>query len=501
MRPNSPQAVQRFHVAVDIESDFGEVIPLPEIMRQAMPFEMDLLEPQLREFVRDTSERLQCQPDFIAAPLMVVLGALIGRKVQIAPKAKDEWHVVPNLWGAIVGRPGALKSPALSEALRPLAELESESANAYQEKYQDYVSQEMAYEAHKKATQAKMLKAAKEGKDLSQLADDALHGKPDEPVCKRYIVNDPTTEKLGEVLQDNPNGVLVFRDESVGWMRSMDKQGRESDRAFYLETWNGNSGFTYDRIGRGTVRIESACVSFVGGIQPGALEKYQQDAVAGGKGDDGFMQRFQLLVCPEPLKTFTNVDREPNAEAYESYRSLCRWIDSLVGEQVVRFTPSAQQIFDAWRERLENRLRNEDMPAALESHLAKYRSLIPALALINHLASEAVSDVPDEPLLRAIAWGKYLESHANRVYSTAINKDIQAAHTLLEKLTAGAIPEEFTVRDVYINGWTGLKTPQAAKGAVNVLTQHNMLSERTLATGGRPKVEYVLNPEVRSESA
>ncbi len=50
----------------------------------------------------------------------------------------------------------------------------------------------------------------------------------------------------------------------------------------------------------------------------------------------------------------------------------------------LRFDPEAQELFDAFRDTLERRLRSEAMAAtpAFESHLAKYRSLMPTLALL-----------------------------------------------------------------------------------------------------------------------
>lgn len=97
------------------------------------------------------------------------------------------------------------------------------------------------------------------------------------PIRRRYITNDPTVEKLGEILNQNPNGVLVSRDELVGLLRNLDKTGQEAARAFYIEAWNGNGRFTYDRVGRGTVDIEAAIVSIVGCIQPGPLRGYLRD--------------------------------------------------------------------------------------------------------------------------------------------------------------------------------------------------------------------------------
>jgi len=78
------------------------------------------------------------------------------------------------------------------------------------------------------------------------------------------VVNDTTVEKLGELLNHHPNGLLLFRDELSGWFHTMDRPGHENDRAFYCEAWNGTSAYTYDRIGRGTVHIRAACLSVLG---------------------------------------------------------------------------------------------------------------------------------------------------------------------------------------------------------------------------------------------
>jgi putative DNA primase/helicase len=62
----------------------------------------------------------------------VALGAVVGRSVGIHPKRRDDWLVVPNLWGGIVGRPGLMKSAAISEATKPLSRLAAESQERFQ---------------------------------------------------------------------------------------------------------------------------------------------------------------------------------------------------------------------------------------------------------------------------------------------------------------------------------------------------------------------------------
>src|SRR5262249_35879776 len=75
--------------------------------------------------------------------------------------------------------------------------------------------------------------------------------RPAAATLRRYKSNDTTIEKLGELLRENPAGLLIVRDELVGLLASWDREGREGDRAFYLDAWNGNTSFHTARTGRG----------------------------------------------------------------------------------------------------------------------------------------------------------------------------------------------------------------------------------------------------------
>src|SRR5262249_37729874 len=149
---------------------------------------------------------------------------------------------------------------------------------------------------------------------------------------------------------------------------------------------------------RGELHIPALCLSLLGGIQRGPLMAYVVAASGDGQGNDGLMQRFQLIVCPDPPTRWHNVDRAPDndakATAYSLYRRLAELAPERYGAQcesdddipALRFDDAAQEVFDAWRDELENRLLSDDLPAALDAHLGKFRSLMPSLALIFHLA-------------------------------------------------------------------------------------------------------------------
>ena len=92
-----------------------------------------------------------------------------------------------------------------------------------------------------------------------------------------------------------------MRDELVGLIASWDKSGREGDRQFFLEAWNGTDDYDTDRIGRGTIIIPNLCVSIFGGMQPDKLTAYLEQA-SDALGNNGLLQRFQLLVYPDPIE-------------------------------------------------------------------------------------------------------------------------------------------------------------------------------------------------------
>jgi len=412
---------------------------------------------------------------------------------------------VPNLWGAVVGRPGVLKTPAIQEPLKALDRLEAQARDRYETEAQAHDAGQLVAEERKKVSREKIKKALKGGQDPTQVALEAVQVE-DEPVRQRYICNDTTVEKLGEILKGNPRGVLLFRDELTGFLKSLDKDGREGDRSFYLESWNGTGRFTYDRIGRGTVDIEAACVSILGGIQPGPLSHYLRRITQGGADNDGLLQRFQLVVWPDLAGTWENHDRTPNLQARQTAYAVFDRLDGIdpasLGAQqeegtipYLRFTPEAQVIFNEWRTELEHRIRSGEESELLEAHLSKYRSLVPSLALLIHLADEEQGQVGKTALQRACAWSEYLESHARRMYAPALAPAAGSAHALADRLRKGELQSGFTLRELYRKHWHALATRDEAQEAVDLLEELNWLHEVRVRTEGRWTTYYEVNPK------
>lgn len=497
-------------------------------LREVQKLQAELLPSNLRSWILDEADRMQCPPDFIAVAVLVALGALLGTNVAMRPKAYDNWLVVPNIWGGIVGQPSAKKTPAWSKALAPLSRLERKFSSSHTAALKRFESASSIHQAGVSAIKESFKASLKKGavENVASSSADKLNAverleryiseMPVPPVLKRYKTNDVTVEKLGELLRENPSGILVLRDELVGLLATWDRDGHESDRAFFLEGWNGTQSYDTDRIGRGHVHIENLCLSIFGGIQPDKLQAYLSQA-ANGLGNDGLVQRFQMLVFPDPHKWEWR-DRQPDVKARDMAYDVFEKFDNIdpvaLGAYPANehfkyphfcFDGDAQKIFVDWCGHLHTVLLPQESDPLVEQHLAKYEKLFCALSLIFHLIDSVIpgkaGPVTAGAARRAVAWCGYLELHARRCYGLLADRGLTAAQELVEKLKKGALSEGFTVRDVARHGWRNLTDRKMIEEALEWAEEHGWIrpfeKNDSEAKIGRPTTRYSIHPSMR----
>jgi putative DNA primase/helicase len=303
--------------AIVAGQEWPEPQPLPKLP-PVPEFPLDLLPNDLVPWIGDAAERARFRPDFAAAASMVALGSVIGRKIGIRLKQRDDWTEYGNVWGALIGPPSALKSPAMRAAMRPFKTLQASADAAFKAKAEEHAKTleafKMRKEAKRKATVTALAKNDKAEVDLGDMAP------PEAPIARTYWTSDATAERLGELLAENPCGLLVERDELSSLLVTLEDERNATARGLYLSGWSGNEGYRFDRIMRGTTALPKFALSVVGGIQPGPLTRYVRGAFSGERAD-GLLQRFQLSVWPDP-ETFEYVDRWPDGKAKQAAADL-----------------------------------------------------------------------------------------------------------------------------------------------------------------------------------
>jgi Protein of unknown function (DUF3987) len=454
---------------------------LPAGLPPVEPFSSEFLPDALAPWTDDIANRLQCPPDYVFVSELTALGAVIGRRIGIKPQAKTDWIEIPNLWGAFIGRPGMLKSPAMGEALKPIHRLETEAAKENEVAQQAYAAGLDAFKLRREVSKALIRDKLKANKNAEIDFDCEA---PIEPTPVRYRTNDATYEGLGELLIHNPAGILVERDELTSLLRHLDRDDQSVARGFYLSGWSGTQPYTFDRIIRGHRHIEAVCVSVLGNTQPARIIEYVRHANLGGAGGDGLIQRFGLMVWPDARSEWHDVDEYPNRMAREKAWQVFERLAKLDTDAAVRlgaqrgpfdnvpylrFEEAAHEDFLGWRLDLERQLRSGEMSPALEGHLAKYRKLVPSLALMNHLADGGNGPVSHRALLKALATAHYLESHARRVYSSACESELAAAKAILKHIRNGDLKDGFTARDLHQRNWAHLTEREQVGEGVSLL--------------------------------
>lgn len=484
--------------------DWPAPLPLPKLP-PVPEFPADLLPDDLLAWVGDASERARFRPDFAAVSSMAALGSVIGRKLGIRLKQRDDWTEYANIWGALIGPPSALKSPAMRAALRPFKKLQASADDEFKKALDEYEAKIEAFKMKKDAKKKAAVKALSKDDGAEINLGDLTP--PDAPVARTYWTSDATAERLGELLAENPNGLLVERDELSSLLVTLEDERSATARGLYLSGWSGNEGYRFDRIMRGTTTLPKFALSVVGGIQPGPLSRYVRGAFSGERAD-GLLQRFQLVVWPEH-EAFEYVDRYPDGPARRAAAALFERVDTFDPDEIgsrddfgndppfVRLSADAQGLFVDWYTAFMRERRTVEADggesAPIAAHFGKYPGLVGKLALILHVADDPeAKEVSERTLTKALAWIEYLTPHARRVYHAVEHPETGAAELLLSRLRRGELPASFKAWEISRKAWHGLTDREAVKKACRLLFEHGWLIE--LEPGGAQGIGRPVDP-------
>lgn len=272
-------------------------------------FPTEVFPKTVHRFINETSEAMECPPELVGLPLLVTLASAIGNSRVIRLKAG--WEESATLYAASVASPGDKKTPAANEAFKPAHAKQAEFRKSYELERRSY--------------------DAAEDKDVLL-----------EPVMERTYVDDVTVEALVVTLRDNTRGVLVSKDELSSWIRGMDqyKQGKGSDRQFWLSVWSSKAVSVDRKTQQQPIILDKPFVCLYGSIQPGILSEL------GGNRDDGLLDRF-LFAYPEPVPSRWS-DAEITPEAQKAVTDLYNSLRALQLDVDVNDTPVPKALyFDA----------------------------------------------------------------------------------------------------------------------------------------------------------
>ena len=283
---------------------------------QLPDFPIDVLAPAWQQWLKRAAHGAGVRPEHIAIPLLGTASSLVGMARRVC--ASRSWSEPMTSWACIVADSGDRKTPGLRVVTRALDEIEKKNASANSNK-------RLTHET--KVQRAKEIKQQWKDDREAALNDSPPREPPAMPIDAidpgnftepRLYISDPTIERLAELLNARPRGMLLLRDELSGLFANMARYSTGSDRPFWLEAFNGGR-HVVERKTTGTIIVDHLLVGIVGTFQPDRL------VAAFARDEDGMYSRF-LYAWPLPPKyqPLTNEVAEVEPEIVDALTALNR---------------------------------------------------------------------------------------------------------------------------------------------------------------------------------
>jgi hypothetical protein len=401
------------------------------------PFPTDVLPEPVRSYVTEGAATFGVPEDYIAVPLMPILGGIMGRNVRI--KMKEGYEQYAALFAGIVAPSGHTKTPALRYARHPLQVLQKEA-----------------------------------------------YTRSDGTAPDDFYTTDVTIEALAPMLQTSP-GLTVVADELIGWMYAQNefKNGKGADRQRWLSLW-AQEEIKIDRKGSPTIYIPDPVVSVTGGIQPGILSK-----IIPNDGDgDGYFERL-LLSYPEGRAPAWTEDTVSQA-TIDALVDLARALRKRTASTPIRLSAAAQQKWAQWYNQNGASLGNEqgvlrNIRAKMPNHAARFALI---LHVLQYPGAPEETAVGQETLQGAIKIADYFLAHARYILDLAVRtrQTREAPKSLYDRVNEIilAAPEGISRSDIHKKLGNNVKREEL-DSVLQALSNDGVACQREEASGGRPR--------------
>jgi hypothetical protein len=456
------------------------------------PFPVDALPPAVRKMVESVAKCTNTDPAMASLASLVILAACTGNRV--SAMLKRGWTEPAVLWGAVVVRSGRQKTPVIKLMLRPVVAIFKEGRAQFAEEQRDYESDRARFEVD----YASWKNAQRQGK----VSDPPVE--PDPPKLKRLHVSDVTTEKLACVLNDNPLGLLLERDELAGWVGGFDRYsgGRGSDQAAFLSMFDASAIVVDRKTAGASIFVERAAVSVLGGIQPGPLSRL----MGRNERESGLLARMLLASPPErPLRWTDDELDEGAAQGWRDVLMTLTEAEPAVDDQgnprprLMPLSQAAKDLYVQWHDRHGEDTANADADD-LAAHFAKLRGVCGRVALVVELATAAesgknIANISSSSMRAAIRIVNWFKHEACRVYGAMAGTDDDRRRERLADWVAhrgGSV----RAREMMKSGPRAFRgTTDLAREALAELVDHGFGEWQHIPSGelgGRPTDRFVL---------
>lgn len=392
---------------IDVSAMFAPLdtpVAIKPVLYRANPpsLDPDVMPASITVYAREISDAVGC--DILvpfAAGLAAVSAAADARsRLELMPG----FSVSPVIWCMTIGQPADKKSPGSRPMLAPLLEIERDHVQQFAEDMLRWEAEEAAHSSAKKA----YLSMAGDPEHMLATGGNVSQGLPTvpvlrpQPVPKRLIVADATSQKVVRLAADRPEGLLCSLDEMNGFLTRICDPKSGDDRSTWVQGYEAQP-YILDRVGTGSIRAENFAIAMYGNVQPKVLDRQLANL-----SNDGFLQRFlPFSLRPEETRVGNPVP---------GWLSVApQWIATLrrvhaTGERSYRLSFIASAMFREFQYWYEDQKRTERLAGSSDTFMTafgKLEGLCGRITLLFHLCDNPEApEVSPDTMDRAIRFVK-----------------------------------------------------------------------------------------------
>ncbi len=378
----------------------------------AFPYEIFPYE--IIKLLEDAEKTLNYPIEYLGSAILSASSIAIGNTCNI--KLKEGFVQKPNLFIALVGNAGDVKTHPLNFAFQPIEEVEKQSYSEYKTKLKEYNSFDID-------TQKNTAK----------------------PIYKKSILKDFTPEALIKIHSNNLRGLTILSDELFGWINNFNRYSSSGEQETYLSLWSGGS-ISVDRKNDEPIRLDNPFVGVIGTIQT----KLLSDLGKNNRGNNGFIERMLFAINENPKPVLWS-ENEIKKERISDYKKLIRNLLLLdftdYQSNILALTKEAKEYLIKWQNEKSALYYNDDVSRSIQ---AKYEVYTVRFSLIIQLIHWAMHGIKSKEKIElfavehAITLSEYYFQNALKIHNKIFNVNP------LEKLTEEQLelykilPQKFT---------------------------------------------------------
>ena len=375
-------------------------------------FPIEVFPESYQHFIYENQRTLNFAPDYISCAILATVASCIGNSIKI--RVKNGYIDSPIFWFAIVGSRGANKTHPIASILKPFKNIEKKNFDLYTGLINEY-----------------------------NLLQDKDKGQKKKPMFRQLMISDFTIEALQQALFFNKKGILLYKDELIGFFKDMNKYKKSGgDEEFFLESFN-NGSFTINRKTQDTVRLSNIFINIIGTIQDEVLTDLAKTHTDNGLIDRFLFTRSEKLAKPLTADNMHESFGEWWSAKVNDFMDISKYTDE-EDVTIVDFSDAGFNLLLEVERKYTEIQNNEDTMPSMRSYYSKLRTYIKRFALlisiIEHVEDGAEIEIDEHHVRKAEILIEYFARAAENIFTE--NAQIQEKKEIFATLKGQTLSEK-----------------------------------------------------------